>query len=114
MNRSDRSIAIIDIAIRRRFAFVKMWPQLEVVKSMSCSLMVEAFKVPFPIFVEYASDDMFKLVPGHSYFLANDEQDGKRSLKTNVQPLLEEYLAQGFVAGFAEAISAYLQWIDTL
>ncbi len=114
MNSSDRSIAIIDIAIRRRFAFVKMWPQLEVVKSMSCSLMVEAFTSLLSIFVEYASDDMFKLVPGHSYFLANDEQDGKRSLKTNVQPLLEEYLAQGFVAGFAEPIRAYLQWIDTL
>ena len=114
MNSSDRSIAIIDIAIRRRFAFLKMWPQLAVVKANACSLMVEAFTNLLSIFVEYASEDAFNLVPGHSYFLASEEQVGKQALKTNVQPLLEEYLAQGYVTGFAEPIRAYLQWIDTI
>lgn len=114
MNSSDRSIAIIDIAIRRRFAFVKMWPQLAVVKTKSCNLMVEAFTDLLSIFVEHASEDVFNLIPGHSYFLAEEEQVGKQALKTNIQPLLEEYLAQGFVAGFAEPIRAYLQWIDSL
>jgi 5-methylcytosine-specific restriction enzyme B len=114
MNSSDRSIAIIDIAIRRRFAFLKMWPQITVVKSTACDLMVNAFRNLFSIFVEHASEDAFDLVPGHSYFLAKEEQEGIQALKTSIQPLLEEYLAQGFIAGFTEPIRAYLQWIDSL
>ncbi len=114
MNSSDRSIAIIDMAIRRRFAFLKMWPQLSVVETKASALMVEAFANLLSIFVEHASEDAFNLVPGHSYFLEKDEAVGKQVLKTNVQPLLEEYLAQGFVAGFSEPIRAYLQWIDSL
>lgn len=114
MNSSDRSIAIIDIAIRRRFAFRKMWPQLAVVRAMACDLMVGAFTNLLAIFVEHATEDAFDLVPGHSYFLMSDEEAGIQALKTSVRPLLEEYLAQGFVAGFAEPIRAYLQWIDSL
>lgn len=114
MNSSDRSIAIIDIAIRRRFAFLKMWPQLAIVKQEGCSLMVEAFINLLSIFIEHASEDSFTLVPGHSYFLQKDEETGKLALRTNIQPLLEEYLAQGYVAGFTEQIRAYLQWINSL
>ena len=114
MNSSDRSIAIIDMAIRRRFAFLKMWPQLSVVETEACALMVEAFANLLSVFVEHASEDTLNLVPGHSYFLEEDEEVSKQILRTNVQPLLEEYLAQGFVAGFSEPIRAYLQWIDSL
>ena len=114
MNSSDRSIAIIDIAIRRRFAFLKMWPQLTVVKATACKLMVDAFSNLLSIFVEHASEDSFNLVPGHSYFLAKEEEAGIQALKTSVRPLLEEYLAQGFVAGFSEPLRAYLEWIDSL
>ena len=114
MNSSDRSIAIIDMAIRRRFAFLKMWPQLSVVETEACELMVEAFTNLLAVFVEHASEDALNLVPGHSYFLEKDEEVSKQILRTNVQPLLDEYLAQGFVAGFSEPIRAYLQWIDSL
>ena len=114
MNSSDRSIAIMDMAIRRRFAFLKMWPQLSVVETEACALMVKAFADLLSVFVEHASEDAFNLVPGHSYFLERNEEVGKQVLKTNVQPLLEEYLVQGFVAGFSEPIRAYLQWIDSL
>ena len=39
MNSSDRSIAIVDIAVRRRFAFMKLWPQMAVVEEHGCELM---------------------------------------------------------------------------
>lgn len=114
MNTADRSIAIVDVAIRRRFAFVKLWPQMEVVKSGGCELMQQAFKDILSIFVEYASEDAFNLVPGHAYFLEKDTKEAALSLKINLKPLLEEYLAQGYVAGFSDPIRAYLQWIDSL
>jgi hypothetical protein len=53
-------------------------------------------------------------VPGHSYFLEADESRAKQSLEVNLAPLLEEYLAQGYVSGFAEPIRAYLQKLKSL
>jgi len=114
MNTADRSIAIVDVAIRRRFAFVKIWPDTRVVKEMGCHLMQQAFERLLSIFVEHASDDAFNLLPGHSYFLEKDEKQARTDLTTRLRPLLEEYLAQGYVVGFADAIRAYIQWIDIL
>jgi len=114
MNTADRSIAIVDVAIRRRFAFVKVWPNADVVNALGCALMQEAFQRLVSIFVEHASDDAFNLLPGHSYFLGDDEREACTDLATRLKPLLEEYLAQGYVAGFANAIRAYIQWIDLL
>ena len=114
MNTADRSIAIVDVAVRRRFAFVKLWPQMNVVENCSCETMKEAYKRTISIFIEYASDDAFNLVPGHSYFLERDESMVSRSLKVDLVPLLEEYLAQGYVASFADAIRGHLQWIESL
>ena len=114
MNTADRSIAIVDVAIRRRFAFVKMWPQIAVVTEHGCVLMQQAFQKLLNIFIEHASDDAFNLIPGHAYFLEADEQAARSALKTELLPLLEEYLWQGFVAGFEEEIRTYIQWIETL
>lgn len=114
MNSADRSIAIVDVAIRRRFAFVSLWPQMEVVEQNACEFMQNAFRELVSIFVEHATDDAFNLVPGHSYFLEKDENQAKVALKTGLAPLLEEYLAQGYVGGFAEPIRTYLQWVQSL
>ncbi len=113
MNSADRSTAILDVAIRRRFAFVKLWPQEDVVREHGSELTQKAFRRLFDIFVDHASDEAFDLMPGHSYFLAQQGGDGREQLLTSLAPLLEEYLAQGYVAGFTEDIRAYLQWLES-
>ncbi len=67
----------------------------------------QAFHDLLTLFVEYASDDALALMPGHYYFLAQDDE-ADRKLFTELRPLLEEYLAQGYVAGFADAMRAWL------
>lgn len=114
MNSADRSIAILDVAVRRRFAFVPVWPSAAVVANHGGPLMQEAFSKLFLHFVEHATDDAFALMPGHSYFLIADDQQARLHLKTNLAPLLGEYLAQGYVSGFAEQIRSYLQWLRAL
>jgi 5-methylcytosine-specific restriction protein B len=114
MNSSDRSISIVDIAIRRRFAFVKLWPQMSIVKAHGCELMQKTFKEMLNIFTEYAGEEGLDLMPGHSYFLEKDEKRALKMLKVNLVPLLEEYIAQGYVASFADTILAYLQWLESM
>jgi len=114
MNSADRSIAILDIAIRRRFAFAKLWPQYSVVEKYGSSLMKGAYEKLVNIFVEYASEEVFALMPGHSYFMEEDNAKAVQSLKTNLVPLLEEYLEQGYVSSFSGPVDAYIQWIKTL
>jgi 5-methylcytosine-specific restriction protein B len=116
MNSADRSIAIVDVAIRRRFAFLRIWPQLAVLEQFNSGLAKEAFQRLLLIFTEYASDEAFSLMPGHSYFIANDGKDSTalRSLRVNLLPLLDEYLAQGYVTSFADHIRGYSQWVQAL
>lgn len=106
MNSADRSIAILDLAVRRRFAFVALWPQLAVVKKNAGPRLVDAFSQLVNIFIEHAPNDALPLLPGHAYFLGDDDVATSR-LTTEVRPLLEEYLAQGYAAGFADEVRAY-------
>lgn len=114
MNSADRSIAILDVAVRRRFAFLSLWPNRKVVEKHGCALSLRAFDELITTFVEHASDEVLSLVPGHSYFLETDEKLAKQTLKTSLMPLLIEYLNQGYVSGFAEPIRAYLQKLESL
>jgi 5-methylcytosine-specific restriction enzyme B len=113
MNTSDRSLAIVDIAIRRRFAFTKLWPRISVVEENGCNLTKEAFNRLLSIFIDYATEDAMELVPGHSYFLESNQEKARRRLATTLKPLLEDYLNQGYVASFAEAVRSYLQWLES-
>lgn len=114
MNTADRSIALVDVAVRRRFAFVDVWPSYEVVERHGCELSKTYFRKTISLFLEHASEESMPLVPGHSYFLAQDERTAVRRLKFELVPLLQEYLAQGFVAAFAENVRALIQEIDAL
>lgn len=114
MNSADRSIAILDVAVRRRFSFVSLWPSPQVVDELSCPQGKTAFQNLLQLFVEYAPDEALALVPGHSYFLAKDQKRLRTLLDTSLGPLLQEYLAQGYVSGFAEPVRAYLQGLRSL
>ena len=112
MNTTDRSIAILDVAVRRRFAFVPLWPDLKVLDEQKASdRMRDAFRQLFEIFLEEAPDDAFALLPGHAYFL-DDGVGANELLQTGLKPLLREYLLQGYVSSFADSIRAYLDWLD--
>ncbi|MCI0445664.1 AAA family ATPase, partial [bacterium] len=64
MNSADRSIAIVDVAVRRRFSFVKLWPQFRVVREHGGKLMQDAFQKLLTIFIEHADETAFSLIPG--------------------------------------------------
>jgi 5-methylcytosine-specific restriction protein B len=113
MNSADRSIAIVDIAVRRRFGFLSLWPDPIAIEDHGCPLTREAFENLTSIFIEHAPDDALSLVPGHSYYLCSDPAQAKLNLLTNLAPLLAEYLVQGYVSGFAEPIRSYLQWLES-
>jgi 5-methylcytosine-specific restriction protein B len=111
MNTSDRSIALVDVAVRRRFAFLTLWPDSKVIAEHGCAYTLNVYQQLLHLFTEHAPEEAFALLPGHSYFLIQDEQQARRELRHTLVPLLDEYLAQGFVAGFAEQVRSITQWL---
>jgi 5-methylcytosine-specific restriction protein B len=120
-NTADRSIARIDLAIRRRFAFVKMWPQLSVVRDQGEATATSAFEDVLRTFAEYADDDGLRLTPGHAYFLDPRPDWGEpgrsqrivRRLRLELVPLLRDYVeerllgpATAEVAGLADRVES--------
>jgi 5-methylcytosine-specific restriction protein B len=120
-NTADRSIARIDLAIRRRFAFVEIWPQLAVVHEQGEPLATTAFEDVLRTFVEFSDDDGLRLTPGHAYFLDPRPDLGPvsrrdrvtRRLQLELVPLLRDYVqerllgpATAEVAGLADRIEA--------
>ena len=82
MNSTDKSIALIDIALRRRFTFLKMKPNVELVPIESQEL--------FKNLNEYISKILGEDYQiGHSYFMGGHDLDF--ILEYKIKPLLEEY-----------------------
>jgi 5-methylcytosine-specific restriction enzyme B len=94
MNTADRSIAGLDLAVRRRFAFVTLMPDRKVVDLQAAK---EIFGMLVDVFVEHASDDMLHLLPGHSYFLAQNDRHLRNRFQYDLLPLIDEYLRQGLL-----------------
>jgi len=106
MNTADRSIAGMDLAVRRRFAFVAMPPDRSVVVEQGHAMAVEFFDRLSDVFVEHAPDDALDLMPGHAYFLAADESALRERFRYELLPLLDEYLRQGFLGSASTELSA--------
>ncbi len=112
MNSADRSIAILDLAVRRRFAFVDVWPDIDVVAKQGRELATEAFGRLLDIFAQYAPNDALVLVPGHAYFLADSDEELVRRLRFELMPLLLEYLQEGRLGACESELRAYLDWLE--
>ena len=82
MNSTDKSIALIDIALRRRFTFLKMQPNVELVKDNAKDLFSKLNN-----FISEKLGSDFQI--GHSYFMDYDDLDFV--LEYKIIPLLEEY-----------------------
>lgn len=112
MNSADRSIAILDVAVRRRFAFQPIWPDRAWLKAHTSADLLVAFDAVLEVFVEHAGDEAFTLLPGPSYFVAPEGIDELTCLRTGLRALLSEYLSQGFVAGFGDEVRAVMDWVE--
>jgi 5-methylcytosine-specific restriction protein B len=112
MNTADRSIASIDLAIRRRFAFISVPPSRAVVANQGLALGTQVFDWLSDVFVEHAPDDALDLMPGHAYFLAKSEAELRQRFRYELLPLLDEYLRQGFLGSAASELHAVRDRID--
>lgn len=106
MNTADRSVARMDLAIRRRFAFITMMPDREVVKSASTDTGLKLFDALCDVFLEYAPDDALALMPGHSYFIASDDVVLRDRMRYELLPLVDEYLREGYLGPASGALHA--------
>ena len=108
MNTADRSIAGLDLAVRRRFAFVTLMPDPRVVTLPAAR---EVFDKLTDVFVEHASDEMLHLLPGHSYFLAQDDRHLRNRFRYDLVPLIDEYLRQGLLGPASSDLHAVREQI---
>ncbi len=95
MNTADRSVGHIDYAIRRRFAFVDILPDENVIQNPTAKNLFNEIKALFGN--EFLSPD-FKakdVMIGHSYFIVKDEDELKIKLEFEIKPILREYLKDG-------------------
>jgi len=97
MNTADRSIASLDLAVRRRFAFMTLPPNRSVVEAQGLEMATRVFDMLSDVFVEHAPGDAMHLLPGHAYFLAKNDQEFGQRLRFEIIPLIDEYLQQGLL-----------------
>jgi 5-methylcytosine-specific restriction protein B len=94
MNTADKSIALVDIALRRRFQFIPVYPNSKIVedfgkqeKDEKKKLMDDLNKLLIDSKSKYYKGVDFQI--GHAYFL--NDNSLKDVINENVIPLLTEY-----------------------
>jgi 5-methylcytosine-specific restriction protein B len=111
MNTADRSIALLDVALRRRFEFEEMMPDVRVIREqLTATLDEENADVEISAEQVELISDVFEAMNrrisilldrdhqiGHSYFLDVESMtDLHRVLYGRVFPLLQEYFYNDF------------------
>ncbi|HJT57365.1 MAG TPA: AAA family ATPase [Ktedonobacteraceae bacterium] len=103
MNTADRSIALLDTALRRRFGFIELMPDISVLGNTTLD------GVPLGPWLKALNEricanvgrDARNLQIGHSYLLEKERPIGDfaafaRVLQEDILPLLEEYCYEDF------------------
>lgn len=96
MNTADRSVEALDTALRRRFSFVEMQPNPEVLKeSKYKDVDLKQLLETINLRIEVLLDKDHQI--GHSYFIEiQNLEDLKQTFKDKIIPLLEEYFYGDF------------------
>jgi len=86
MNTADKSISLIDTALRRRFDFVEVPPRADFVDDSILRNVLSTINK------ELADElDSSDLLIGHAYFIGKTEKDLLSIMNRNIIPLLYEY-----------------------
>lgn len=103
MNTADRSIALLDTALRRRFGFIELMPDIEVfgnaaVDSIPLGPWLEALNERI---FQFVGRDARNLQLGHAYLLKGEHPIGDfatfaRVVQEDIFPLLEEYCYEDY------------------
>ena len=93
MNTADRSIALMDTALRRRFSFVEMPPKAELLNFEVDGIHIQTMLEKINKRIEYLYDRDHMI--GHAYFMSlqnNPSLDELESIfRDKIIPLLQEY-----------------------
>lgn len=93
MNTADKSLAVVDFALRRRFTWITLRPKI-----IDRTDFRKDYFLDFEdIFMRHATDEELNLQPGQSYFIAEDNNVMKNRLKYELMPLIKEYINEGFL-----------------
>lgn len=98
MNTADRSIALLDVALRRRFGFIELMPEYNLFNDIAIMDLPLAIwlKALNERICEHLGKEARNLQIGHSYFLENEKailetEKFKRIIREDIIPLIEEY-----------------------
>ncbi|HEV7701695.1 MAG TPA: AAA family ATPase [Pyrinomonadaceae bacterium] len=105
MNTADRSLAVVDFALRRRFAWYTLRP--ETVKS--ATFHEKDFQEISQAFEWYATSDELSLQPGQGYFFADSEAEMLNRIRYEIFPLIKEYLQEGLLLPAKEEFNTYFE-----
>lgn len=86
MNSADKSISLIDAALRRRFEFIQQKPNASLVEDPDMRKILEKLNISLSDQLESAD-----LLIGHSYFMNKSIEDLPKVLNNSIIPLLYEY-----------------------